>query len=196
MDARNRNRRHERCSRAPQHDGSLANGSLRQPRHEQPQRNITSHTKKHHGKEPNVTCFRPAPRPCVCAYLPKWRVRAQSERARRKTAHDTAPAHRLPHATTNMEMLKQAMKERKATQDVHSTTQKTVQRRKGTSSPEDQDSQFRCARMARRPNSLTACLFQAIVKCSCLGILWQSRFADELPVSRSVSSAEHDNRQR
>ena len=78
----------------------------------------------------------------------------------------------------------------------HSTTQKTVRRRKGTSSPEDQDSQFRCAHMARRPNSLTPCLFQAIVKCSCLGILWQSRFADELPVSRSVSSAEHDNRQR
>ena len=69
-------------------------------------------------KEPNVACFRPAPRPCVCTYLPKWRVRAQSERARRKTAHDRAPAHLLPHATTNTEMLKQTNKERKATQDV------------------------------------------------------------------------------
>ena len=69
-------------------------------------------------KEPNVTCFRSAPHPCVCTYLPKWRVRAQSERARRKTAHDTAPAHLLPHVTTNTEMLKQTNKERKATQDV------------------------------------------------------------------------------
>ena len=69
-------------------------------------------------EEPNVAYFRPAPRPCVCTYLPKWRVRAQSERARRKTAHDRAPAHGLPHVTTNTEMLKQAMKERTATQDV------------------------------------------------------------------------------
>ena len=80
----------------------------------------TSHRtpKKTTDKEPNVTCFRSAPHPCVCTYLPKWRVRAQSERARRKTAHDTAPAHRLPHVTTNTEMLKQTNKERKATQDV------------------------------------------------------------------------------
>ena len=120
MDARNRNRRHERCSRAPQHDTSLESGSLRQPPHEPPRRNTTSdHQKKNTmEKEPNVACFRPAPRPCVCTYLPKWRVRAQSERARRKTAHDRAPAHLLPHATTNTEMLKQTNKERKATQDV------------------------------------------------------------------------------
>ena len=118
IDTSNRNRRHERCSRAPQHDGSLENGSLRQPPHEPPRRNTTSYLPKNTtDKEPNVTCFRSAPRPCVCTYLPKWRVRAQSERARRKTAHDRAPAHRLPHATTNTEMLKQTNKERKATQD-------------------------------------------------------------------------------
>ena len=65
----------------------------------------------------------------------------------------------------------------------HSTTQKNVQRRNDTYSQEDEDSQFRC------------CLFQAIVKSSCLGILWQSRFAHDLQVSRSVSSAEHGSRQ-
>ena len=59
IDARNRKRRHERCSRALQHDGPLANGSLPQPPHEPPQRNITSHTKKHNGKEPNVTWLSP-----------------------------------------------------------------------------------------------------------------------------------------
>ena len=58
-----------------------------------------------------------------------------------------------------------------------------MQRRNDTYSQEDQDSQFRC------------CLFQAIVKSSCLGILWQSRFAHDLQVSRSVSSAEHGSRQ-
>ena len=183
IDARNRNRRTNdarehhnmtRLWRTDHCDNRLTNRYGETP-HRIPQKTME--------KEPNVTCFRSAPRPCVCTYLPKWRVRAQSERARSKTAHDTAPAHRLPHVTTNTEMLKQTMNERTATQDVHSTTQKTVQRRKGTSSPEDQDSQFRC------------CLFQAIVKWSCLGILWQSRFAHDLTVSRSVSGAEHDNRQ-
>ena len=168
IDARNRNRRHERCSRAPQHDGSLASGSLRQPPHEPPRRNTTSHTKKHHREEPNVTCFRSAPRPCVCTYSPKWRLRAQSERARQSTRAPFSARHNEHGDVEANEQGAQSNARR------HSTTQKTVQRRKSTSSPEDQDSQFRCARMARRPNSHTPCLFQAIVKCSCLAILWQS----------------------
>ena len=45
MDARNSKRRHERCWRAPQHDGFLESGSLRQPSPKRLRRNTTSYPK-------------------------------------------------------------------------------------------------------------------------------------------------------
>ena len=105
------------------------------------------------------------------------RESTKQDRARQSTR---AP---FPHITTNTEMLKQTNKERKATQDVTAPHRKVCNVGLTRTHKRIRDSQFRC------------CLFQAIVKSSCLGILWQSRFAHDLQVSRSVSSAEHDSRQ-
>ena len=63
--------------------------------------------------------------------------------------HDTAPAHRLPQRHNEHGDVEANEQGAHSNARRHSTTQKTVRRRKGTSSPEDQDSQFRCARMAR-----------------------------------------------
>ena len=100
-------------------------------------------------------------------YLQTWRVPAQTERARSKTAHDKSTRAPFRHITTNTEMLKQTNKERKATQDVPTPRRKTC----------------------------NVGSYQAMVRCSCFGIVWQSRFAPDLQVSRSVFSAEHGSRQ-
>ena len=85
-------------------------------------------------------------------YLQTWRVRAQSERARSKTAHDRAHAHRF--RTSQRTLRSRSKRTRRAKQ------RKTSQHHAGNSATSE-----------------------------------QSRFAHDLQVSRSVSSAEHGSRQ-
>ena len=119
IDARNRNRRHERCSRAPQHDGSLANGSLRQPPHEPPQRNITSHTKKTPRKRTkcHVLSLRAS---SLCVHVSSEVARSCT--IREGTTQDCArQSTRAPFAARHNEhgdVEANDDKERKATQDV------------------------------------------------------------------------------
>ena len=184
MDARNSKRRHERCWRAPQHDGFVESGSLRQPSPKRLRRNTTSYPKNTTDKEPEVTSLCSAAHPCAtfeCIFRRGAFVHNQREHEARPrtTQHPrTVSAHHNEHEEAEVNEQGAQSNARR-----HSTTQKNVQRRNDTYSQEDEDSQFRC------------CLFQAIVKSSCLGILWQSRFAHDLRNSRSVSSAEHGSRQ-
>ena len=163
--------------------------------HDRQRRNTTSYPKKHHGQRTKCHVLSPRASPL------SLNVSSDAPRSctiRESTTQDCPrQCTRAPFVAHHNEHGDVEANDEGAQSNARRTQhhQKTVQRRRGTSSPEDQDSQFRCARMARTPNSLTPCLFQAIVKCSCLGILWQSRFAHDLPVSRSVSSAEHDSRQ-
>ena len=96
MDA-NSKRRDERCWRAPQHDGFLESGSLRQPSPKWLRRNTTSYPKNTTDKEPEVTSLSSAAHPCAtfeCIFRRGAFVHNQREHeARPRTTR--APAHRF-----------------------------------------------------------------------------------------------------
>ena len=107
MDARNSKRRHERCSRAPQHDVFLESGSLRQPCHERLRPNTTSYPKNTTDKEPEITCF--TPRLILVQPLNVSSDVARSCTIRESTKQDRARQSTrapFPHITTNTKKLK------------------------------------------------------------------------------------------
>ena len=103
MDARNSKRRHERCWRAPQHDGFLERGSLRQPSPKRLRRNTTSYPKNTTDNEPEVTCLCSAAHPCAtfeCIFRRGAFVHNQREHEARPctTEHPrTVSAHHNEH---------------------------------------------------------------------------------------------------